>query len=381
MHCLLKRCSLAGVEPDVSIFAARCERNEATEQLRRTLIWRRIDVNERIKLVNVAIHIAECEGEFLAWCPAVDGAFGTGRTITEAIFNCLDVVRLIIGGIGSGNVHSLNGQHPFDEKGANGTKANAPDVSAVISTTCDELRRLLVTVLRNQLPDSILLSGGLDTSILSAVVARWTKPLAITVGFEGAPDMMYARRVAELFQFEHIEVKLQWQQLRRALAETIHRLRTFDPMEVRNSAIVLIALKTAKAHNARMVMTGDGGDELFAGYPFVFELPLNEVKRHTERLIDIMQFSSFALAEQLGLQLIAPFTDDALKQFARNLPPTLLVGERYGQRLGKWLLRIAFKDELPPEIIWRTKHPIEAGSGTSRLPDYFNARVSKGTFD
>lgn len=250
-----------------------------------------------------------------------------------------------------------------------------------MDTAVWELKKSLEIVVGEQLPDAVLLSGGIDTSVLTALVVRWTKPLAITVGFQDAPDITYARRVAQLFQLEHVVVPLDWQRLYDALCETVFLLRTFDPMEVRNSAVVLIGLKVAKERGAHTVMTGDGGDELFAGYPFVFKQPLEDVKRCTQWLIEVMQFSSSVFAKRIGLSLIAPFTHDALKQFALTLPPQFLVGERDGRRVGKWLLRIAFADVLPPEIIWRKKYPIEVGSGSARLPDYFDGQVSDEEFE
>jgi len=127
---------------------------------------------------------------------------------------------------------------------------------------------------RSNLADGLLLSGGLDTAIIAYLAARWVKPDCITVALSDAPapDVDYAKLVASRLQLKHYIHYFGDEELDEGIRAVIKILKTFDPMEIRNSAAIYIALKVARDRGISTIMTGDASDELFGGYSFLFGL-------------------------------------------------------------------------------------------------------------
>ncbi len=238
--------------------------------------------------------------------------------------------------------------------------------------------RALEESVRRNLSDGLLLSGGLDTVLLAYIVVKWVKPNCITVAFRGAPtpDVEYANLVARNLGLNHYVHYFDDAELEEAIRAVIMILKTFDPMEIRNSAAAYIALKAAKDRGIKTVMTGDGGDELFGGYSFLFGLTRKQLKAALSKLRSNMRFSSVPMAESLGLQVKLPFLDTEFRAFAEALDTGLMVRRERGQVWGKWVLRKAFENVVPPELLWRMKAPLEVGSGTTVLPSVMDARIS-----
>ena len=238
--------------------------------------------------------------------------------------------------------------------------------------------RALEESVRRNLPNGLLLSGGLDTVLLAYIVVRWVKPNCVTVAFRGAPtpDVEYANLVARNLELNHCVHYFDNDELEEAIRAVIMILKTFDPMEVRNSAAAYIALKVAKDRGMKTVMTGDGGDELFGGYSFLFGLTREQLKAALGKLWSNMRFSSVPMAESLGLQVKLPFLDTEFRAFAEALDAGLMVRHERGQVWGKWVLRKAFENVVPSELLWRVKAPLEVGSGTTVLPSVMDARIS-----
>ncbi|MDH5816353.1 MAG: asparagine synthase-related protein [Candidatus Nezhaarchaeota archaeon] len=248
---------------------------------------------------------------------------------------------------------------------------------------CLKIRTLLEEAVRRNLCEGMLLSGGLDTSILAVLASKYAPIKAFTVGFNKAatPDVEYARLLSSKLRLDHVVHFFDESELHKALREVIRILRTFDPMEVRNSVVVFIGLRLARDHGVRTVMTGDGSDELFAGYSFLFNLSDEELKLKLERLWETMHFSSIPLARELGLEVRLPFLDPEFKSFAMSISPGYKVRRERGKVYGKWILRKAFEGMLPSKIVWRDKTPIEVGSGTTILPRLFDEQISDDEFE
>lgn len=252
-----------------------------------------------------------------------------------------------------------------------------------IMEICSEIRTLLEKAVKRNLSDSILLSGGLDTSILATLASKFAPIKAFTIGFDGAPapDIKYASLIASKLQLRHIIYYFSEHELYDAVKRVIEVIRSFDPMEVRNSAVIYMGLKVASEHGVCSVMTGDGCDELFAGYSFLFNLEEDKLDLALRKLWDRMHFSSIPLARALGLEVKLPFLDPEFKSFAMKIDSRYKVRNERGKIYGKWILRKAFEGILPDEIIWRDKVPIECGSGTTILPNLFNLRISDNEFE
>ena len=235
---------------------------------------------------------------------------------------------------------------------------------------------------RRNLTDGMLLSGGLDTTLLACLASRWTKPSCITVAMRGAPtpDVGYARLVASQLKLEHHVHYFGDDELNEALRASIRVMKSFDPMEIRNSAAIYVALKAGKKLGLKTFMTGDGADELFGGYSYLFGLGMAELDVELKKLWANMRFASIYLAEDLGVEARLPFLDPRFKALAENLDVRLKVKSEGGQVWGKWVLRKASEKIIPPEIAWRAKAPIEVGTGTTILPWLFDSKIPDAEF-
>ena len=245
-----------------------------------------------------------------------------------------------------------------------------------------DLRAALESAVERNAAEAILLSGGLDTSIIASLAGRYGLLRAYTVALEGAPspDIEYANLMARHLGLKHKLHVFNIEELMENLPEVVKTLRTFDPMEIRNSAAVYIGMREARKDGVSTFLTGDACDELFAGYSFLFNQGLPELKASLMRLWSVMSFSAIPMAESLGMVAKIPFLDPEVKQIASQVDPSLLVVEQGGQKWGKWIVRKAFEDLLPSQITWRVKTPIEYGCGTTTLPQVFNKRISDEDF-
>ena len=251
------------------------------------------------------------------------------------------------------------------------------------SDICDKLVKALDESIERNLTDGILLSGGLDTSILACLASKRAKLKAFTAAFRNAPapDIEYATLVANRLGLKHLVHRFDEDELHDAIRVVVKAMDSFDPMEIRNSVTVYIGLKYAKESGVNTVMTGDGCDELFAGYDFLHGLDKERLSLELQKLWSVMSFSSIRLADVLKVEVRLPYLDPEFKKFAMGLQPNLKVRDERGQTWGKWILRKTFENLLPNEIVWRIKTPIESGSGTSILSDFFNSVISDTEFE
>jgi len=252
------------------------------------------------------------------------------------------------------------------------------------SLTASRLRRLLEDAVEGVPADGILLSGGLDTSILSAISGKQARRLrAVSVAVAGVvnPDEPFVKNVAESCGFELRVLRPTLADLVSMMPALIRVLRGFDPMELRNSVVTWLGLTAARECGIQVILTGDAADELFAGYSYITSLSREQLRPYLDFLNSVMRFSSQVMAPAVGIEARLPYLDPAVREFALTLSYDDLIVERDGQVFGKKPLRDAFADLLPDEIIWRVKTPIEYGSGSHRLQDFVIASVPDDEFD
>jgi len=245
-----------------------------------------------------------------------------------------------------------------------------------------ELRVSLESAVQRNMAEAILLSGGLDTSIVAALAVKRGPLKAYTIALEGAPapDIEYARLVAQRFGLNQKLHIFNMDELLKNLPEVVKTLKVFDPMEIRNSAAVYIGMKEAEKDGLSTLLTGDACDELFAGYSFLFNLEPLALKTSLQKLWKAMSFSAVPMAQSLGMVAKIPFLEPEVKKLASEMDPSFLVVEENGQKWGKWIVRKAFEEMLPSQITWRVKTPIEYGCGTTTLPQVFDKRIPDEEF-
>lgn len=259
--------------------------------------------------------------------------------------------------------------------GFSGSEPPAFDYRTVVEALAESVKR--------NLTDGLLLSGGLDTAILAYLSARWRKSDCITVALRGAPapDVDYAELVASRLELKHYVHYFGDDELNEGIRAVVRVRKSYDPMEIRNSAAVYVALKVGRDSGMSTIMTGDACDELFGGYSFFFGLTEEQLDTALKRMWANMSFSSIYLAKDLGLEAKLPFLDPEFKAFAMGLDVGLKVRDINGRVWGKWVLRKAFESIMPPEIAWRDKAPVEVGSGTTILPVLFDLKISDLEFN
>lgn len=249
---------------------------------------------------------------------------------------------------------------------------------------CRQVRSLLEDAVKRNLAEGIFLSGGVDSGVLAAVAAKLTPLQAFTVAFQDTPasDVEYATIVSKFLRLKHIVYYFDESEALKAIPAVVKTLGTFDPMEISGGVGILIGAKLAKDNGVDSVMTGDGGDELFAGYPWLFNLEKEKLDFELHEMWDMMTFSSAQVAETAGVIIRTPFLDTELKSFATGLDSQFKIQVEKGQKWGKWIIRKAFEDSLPKEIAWRDKVFGATGMGLwEGLPKMLNSKISDEEFE
>jgi asparagine synthase (glutamine-hydrolysing) len=245
---------------------------------------------------------------------------------------------------------------------------------------CKELARTLeASVMRNSC-DALLLSGGLDSSILASILRP---EYSVTCSFaRDSPDVSFAAKVAARFCRNHVRAEVSTEKMLDLVEQIVQIFGTFDPIEIRNSIVALAGLEQAKFDGYAEIMTGDGGDELFAGYNYLSRYYSDPARLDTEvrRLWKVMHFSSQKIAQHLDLKICTPFLDSQFMEFAKSLPVETRVGEHQGRFWGKFILRTCYEPALGDTIAWRPKLAQEQGAGTDRFHEYINGRIDDQAF-
>ncbi len=256
-----------------------------------------------------------------------------------------------------------------------------------MSTTCAKLVDLLNLSINNCIEqgcDSILLSGGLDSSILAALLSSMGNKDSITaicIGHSNAKDLVHASIVADRFNIRCVLEHVSIDDILEAVQYVIRIMKTFDPMEVRNSAVLYLALKRLSSNGYKYAMTGDGSDEIFAGYNYMLRMSYEELRHELSRLEGIMHFSSIDIARYLGMNVCLPYLNSRLIDYARSIPVEMKVNEYNGKRYGKFILRVCFEHILGKDIAWRDKMAMEQGANTSIIKDYLNSIIEDSYFE
>lgn len=245
----------------------------------------------------------------------------------------------------------------------------SPEVNTI--TIREQLIASVRRHVQSDVPVGVLLSGGLDSSLIAALACResaGTRIQSFAIGLEHSPDLLAARVVARHLNCIHHEVIFTIQQGLDALSEVIYHLETFDVTTVRASIPMYLLARYIKAQGLKVVLSGEGSDEIFGGYlyfhkaPDAFSLQQECVdKLKALHLYDCLRANKSMAA--WGVECRVPFLDPLFLQVAMNIPPERKLPRTYG--IEKHLLRQAFDDLLPASIIWRQKEQFSDGVGYS----------------
>ena len=266
------------------------------------------------------------------------------------------------------------------------------DYAAVesVDVSLDELREAFEAAVHRQLmtdvPYGVLLSGGLDSSLVAAVAARyarhrvedggkseawWPRLHSFAIGLEGSPDLAAARVAADMLGTVHHGFEYTFEEGLDALPDVIRHIETYDVTTIRASTPMFLLARRIKAMGVKMVLSGEGSDEVFGGYLYFHKAP-NAREFHEElvRKLDALHHYDCLRANKAmmawGVEPRVPFLDREFLDVAMRMDAARKMvrkGDAGPQRMEKGVLRAAFEGYLPPEILWRQKEQFSDGVG------------------
>ena len=269
-------------------------------------------------------------------------------------------------------------------------------------TSIAEIKKALEAAVHRQLmsdvPYGVLLSGGLDSSITSAIAKKyaqkriesgdtvdaWYPQLhSFAVGLEGSPDLAAAQKVADHLGTIHHEIKFTIQEGLDAVRDVIYNIETYDVTTIRASTPMYLMARVIKSMGIKMVLSGEGSDELFGGYLYFHKAP-NAREFHEEtvrKLSKLHMYDCLRANKSLaawGIEGRVPFLDKEFMDVAMRINPQDKMIN--GERMEKWVLRKAFEDMLPESVAWRQKEQFSDGVGYSWI-DTLKEMVAEAVSD
>ncbi len=229
--------------------------------------------------------------------------------------------------------------------------------------------------------DTIALSGGLDSTII-AYFLKNLKPNAVAIISKDfvANDLTYCQRVAKEFDMPLTINQTSTADILSAIEETIKILKNFNDIEIRNNIVMYLAIQWTKEQNSTGIITGDGADELFAGYNFLINKPKEELEKEIQRVCSVMHFPTQKIGKALGIAIESPFLDEKIIEFSKIVPSEFKVRNENAKKYGKWILRKTFEKYIPMQIAWREKSPMQDGAGTVGLTNLFDSVINDQLF-
>ena len=224
----------------------------------------------------------------------------------------------------------------------------------------------------------IALSGGLDSSILSHFLkGKKVEGIAIISEDFVSTDLTYCQRISKETDIPLTIYNSSTSEILEAVENTIKILKNFNDIEIRNNVVMYLAIKWAKDNNKKSIITGDGADELFAGYNFLVNKPEKELESEIKRVCSVMHFPTQKIGKYLGIKIESPFLNQKVIEMANHIPSNLKVKEENGIKHGKWILRKTIENHIPEQIAWRKKSPMQEGAGTAGLTNLFESIINE----
>lgn len=262
--------------------------------------------------------------------------------------------------------------------------SNEKDLEEMIELLRRTLEQAVQKLLMSDVPLGVFLSGGLDSSIIAALARPHFETLhSFSVGMEGSKDRQYAQKVAEYLGTEHHDLVYTFDDMLQAIEAVIYHLESFEPSLVRSAIPTYFVSKLASDY-VKVILSGEGSDELFSGYHYLKQFK-NARLLNTELLkivaglhnINLQRVDRMTMAHSIEGRV--PFLDVDFIKTALQIPPQFKL---YGdEQVEKWILRKAFSDLLPEEVVWRTKQQFASGAGSADLlAEYAEQQISDSDF-
>ena len=259
---------------------------------------------------------------------------------------------------------------------------NVDDIAAMLQ---QKLTAAIQKRFMSDVPLGVFLSGGLDSSLISAVSRRHFDHLnSFSVGMAESRDLIYARQVSKFIGTDHHEYIYSKEEIVDALPDVIYHLESYDPALVR-SAIPTYFVSRMASEYVKVILTGEGSDEVFAGYHYFKDID-DEDALHNESIrilsglhnLNLQRVDRATMAHSIEGRV--PFLDIDFVEYATSISPELKQID--DNRMEKWLLRKAFTGYLPDEVLWRTKVEFADGCASSHVvEEYAEDNISDAEFE
>ena len=274
-------------------------------------------------------------------------------------------------------------------------KTPPPLTTDSIDQMCNNIREIIERSFNSRIyfdiPTGGLLSGGMDSSVINYIGSKEYKKKfgqeaklsTFALGVGESNDIRSARVLAKHIDSDHHEVIIDLQQLLDVLPEVVYHLEHFDPSLVRSSASNYIISKYAKEHGMEILLSGEGGDEVFCGYKYLGEVPTDNLFAKQMECIGFLHNNASLRLDRMNqcnsVRVVAPLISGELLNYSLTIPPQYKQHPNGDHKIEKWIFRKAYENLLPNSIVWRSKQEFSQGSGSADvLPRHFESQISDG---
>lgn len=298
-------------------------------------------------------------------------------------------------------VYEFPAGYYMDESGAFHRFASLPEsppafhekgLDEMLGDIRDIIRRSFRSRVDFSVPTGSLLSGGIDSSVIAAIAGeehreRFGEPLktfALGVGESG--DIHSARAVARHIGSDHHELIVGLGDMLEVLPRVVYYLENFDPSLVRSSLSNYLISRHARDRGMEVLLSGEGGDEVFCGYLYLKSVPPGELFGEQMKCLGFLHSNASLRLDRMNMcnsmKVVTPLISGELLEYSLSIPPEYKMKTEGDGKVEKWLFRKAYEEMLPKPVAWRIKQEFSQGSGSADvLPRYFEEKISDGEFE
>ena len=274
------------------------------------------------------------------------------------------------------DVHEFPPGHFMDSTGTFTQFAALPPEPPALSRksvedTMLDIRRIIRRSLSNRVdfmrPTGSLLSGGIDSSVVATLAAQANAALfgvnarlrTYALGTGECTDLANARLVAQNINSEHVEVIVGLDDLVECLHEVIYYLESFDPSLVRSSASNYLISKRAASDGIEVLLSGEGGDEIFCGYTYLKDCPPQDLHRKQVECMGFLHNNASLRLDRMNqcnrMKVVAPLISGELLDYSMSMPPEYKMGNHANSKMEKWIFRKSFEHIIPEQVVVATQ--------------------------
>lgn len=271
------------------------------------------------------------------------------------------------------------------------------EMEAGLTQILPKVRDIIERSVRNRVdfarPTAALLSGGMDSSVICHVASKLLREQqgesarlkTYAIGFGESTDIVNARVMAQHIGSDHEELIVGQEEIVEAIPQVIYHLESFDPSLVRSSVSNYLISKRASEEGFEVLLSGEGGDEIFCGYIYLKDFPEEELTSRQIECLGYLHSNASLRLDRMNqchsVRVVAPLISGELLTYALQIPARFKQKPEGSGKTEKWIFRKAYEEMLPESIVWRGKQEFSQGSGSADLlPSYFDELIDDQEF-